>query len=137
MNLYLLLWKSRLFQWDPLFKERICSYRSKFFPRRGDPLRREAKKGKIIELLHLKVYLFRLPYLFNYKTGFPLSRMTTLVGWLFWVYRPFETVFQSISGCLPEREKEKRKDRWRKNVQTTPVHTYCKHNRPLAYYYPN
>ena len=32
-----------------------------------------------------------------------------LVG-CFWAYRPFETVFQSISGRLP-REKEKRKDR--------------------------
>ena len=36
----------------------------------------------------------------------------TLVGWLFWVKRPFETVFQSISGRLPKRggergEKEK------------------------------
>ena len=30
----------------------------------------------------------------------------TLVGLLFW---PFETVFQSISGRPPEREKEKRK----------------------------
>ena len=25
-----------------------------------------------------------------------------LVGWLFWVYQPFETVFQSISGRLPK-----------------------------------
>ena len=33
-----------------------------------------------------------------------------LVGWLFWALRPFETVFQSISGRLPkEREKEERK----------------------------
>ena len=29
-----------------------------------------------------------------------------MVGWLFWVQRPFETVFQSI-----EREKEERKYR--------------------------
>ena len=26
-----------------------------------------------------------------------------LVGWLFWVKWPFETVFQSILGRLPER----------------------------------
>ena len=25
-----------------------------------------------------------------------------LVGWLFWVKRPFETIFQSISGRLPK-----------------------------------
>ena len=37
--------------------------------------------------------------------------ISELVGWLVWVYRPFETVFQSISGRLPEREKEKRKGR--------------------------
>ena len=36
---------------------------------------------------------------------------TGLVGWLFWVKRPFETVFQSISGRLPERGKKRRKDR--------------------------
>ena len=32
-------------------------------------------------------------------------------GWLFCAKLPFETVFQSVSGRLPERE--------RKNVQTT------------------
>ena len=43
-----------------------------------------------------------------------------LVGW-FWVLRPFETVFQSISGRLPKRGR-KRKERIdeSKNVQTTP-----------------
>ena len=34
------------------------------------------------------------------------SQSNADVGWLFWV----ETVFQSISGRLPERENEKRKD---------------------------
>ena len=35
-----------------------------------------------------------------------------LVGWLFVVKRPFQTVFQSISGRLPERGgKEARKDK--------------------------
>ena len=34
------------------------------------------------------------------------------VGWLFWVLRPFETVFQSISGRLPKRGgKRREKDR--------------------------
>ena len=27
-----------------------------------------------------------------------------MVGWLFWALRPFETVFQSISGRLTEKE---------------------------------
>ena len=31
------------------------------------------------------------------------------VGWLFWASRPFETVLQSISGRLPERERKKEK----------------------------
>ena len=30
-----------------------------------------------------------------------------LAGWLFWVYRPFETVFQSISGRFPKRGRKK------------------------------
>ena len=34
-----------------------------------------------------------------------------LVAWLFWALRPFETVVQSISDRLLEREKEKREDR--------------------------
>ena len=60
-----------------------------------------------------------------------------LVGW-FWVYRPFETVFQSISGRLPKRGR-KRKERIdeSKNVQTTPTRTYCKRIRPLPYCNPN
>ena len=36
---------------------------------------------------------------------------TLLIGWLFLVQRPFEPVFQPISGRLSEREKEKREDR--------------------------
>ena len=32
-----------------------------------------------------------------------------IVGWLFWAYRPFKTVFQSISGRLPERGRKKEK----------------------------
>ena len=31
-----------------------------------------------------------------------------MVGWLFWVKCPFETVFQSISSRLPERGREDR-----------------------------
>ena len=39
------------------------------------------------------------------------ENMFKLVGWLFWVLRPFETIFQSISGRLPKRGRKKRKDR--------------------------
>ena len=61
-----------------------------------------------------------------------------LVSWLFWALRPFETLFQSISGLLPERGRKKREmiDE-RKNVQTTPTRTYCKRHSPLLYYHPN
>ena len=34
-----------------------------------------------------------------------------LVGWLCKALRPFETVFQSISGRLPERGRKKREKR--------------------------
>ena len=48
------------------------------------------------------------------------------VGWLFWILRPFKTIFQLISGRLPERGRKKREmiDK-RKNVQTTTFRTYC------------
>ena len=61
-----------------------------------------------------------------------------LVGWLIWVYRPFETVLQSISGRLVKRGR-KRRERIdeNKNVQTTPTRTYCKRSRPLRYCNPN
>ena len=61
-----------------------------------------------------------------------------LVGPLFWVKRPFETVFQSISSRLPKRGRKRRvKIDESKSVQTTPTGTYCKHSRPLPYYHPN
>ena len=57
-------------------------------------------------------------YIINFQSQKPYCkyfcrpRTTPLVGWLFGVSRPFETVFQSISGPSPkEREKEERKDR--------------------------
>ena len=42
------------------------------------------------------------------------------VCWLFWVKRPFETVFQSISGRLPEKRREKI-DEGKKSKQAPPV----------------
>ena len=49
----------------------------------------------------------------------------------------FETVFQSrsISGRLPETEKEERNDKEKKSKH--PTRTYCKRSRPLSYYYAN
>ena len=55
---------------------------------------------------------------------------------LFWVKRPFETVFQSISGRLSERGRKKRERTESKSVQTIPIRTYCKRKRSLTYYYP-
>ena len=61
-----------------------------------------------------------------------------LVGWLVWVERTFETVFQSISGRLPERGRKRRESiDESKNVQTTPTRTFCKRSRPLPYCNPN
>ena len=61
-----------------------------------------------------------------------------LVDWLIWVKWLFQTVFQSISGHLPERGRKRReKTEESKNDQTTPTRTYCKRNRPLPYYHPN
>ena len=58
--------------------------------------------------------------------------------WLFRVLRPFEAVFQSISGRLPKRgRKRKESIDESKNVQTTPTRTYCKCSRPLPYCNPN
>ena len=72
--------------------------------------------------------IFSLIYLFSFLSP------SLWVGWLVWVQRPFETVFQSISGRLPKRGR-KRRERTdeSKNVQTTPTRTYCKRSRPLPY----
>ena len=57
---------------------------------------------------------------------YTLIAIKNLVGWLVVLgLTAFETVFQSISGRLPERGRKKREviDE-RKNVQTTPTRTY-------------
>ena len=46
-----------------------------------------------------------------------MKSLVTLAGWLFWVKRLFETAFQSISGRLPEREKEREKT---ENIKKSP-----------------
>ena len=49
----------------------------------------------------------------------------------------FETYF-SLYRAVSERGRKKgEKIDELKNVQTTPIRTYCKRNRPLPYYYPN
>ena len=45
-----------LFERGQLLKERICSFRSKFFPLRVDPTKEV--KNKMAKLLPLKVYPF-------------------------------------------------------------------------------
>ena len=46
-----------LSNWGELLKERICSYRSKFFPSRVNPIK-QGGKNENAELLPLKVYPF-------------------------------------------------------------------------------
>ena len=48
-----------------------------------------------------------------------------LVGWLFWVLRPFETVFQSISRRLPKRgrKRNERTDESKMSKQPPPAPT--------------
>ena len=41
-----------------------------------------------------------------------------------------------IEPSPKEREKEERNDRRDKKIQTISTRTYCKHSRPLPYYYP-
>ena len=74
-----------------------------------------------------------------YPFSFLSPSLWETVGWLVVLeLRPFETVFQSISGSPPERgRKREKKIEERKNVQTTPTRTYCKRSKPLPYSYPN
>ena len=90
--------------------------------------------GKGINLQYILVReLSQMVILYSWSIFFNICMLqkipNVLVGWLFWVKLPFETVFQSISGRLPERGRKKReKIDERKNVQTT--RTYCKRSRP-------
>ena len=51
---------------------------------------------------------FSVPTLHNRDTFYIPFDSQILVGWLIWALRPFETVFQSLSGRLPERGSKKR-----------------------------
>ena len=48
---------------------------------------------------------------------------------------PLRQYFSLYRPSPKEREKELIDER--KNVQTTPTRTYCKHSRPLPYHNPN
>ena len=61
-----------------------------------------------------------------------------LVGWLILVEWLFETAFQFISICLPEKGREKRETIGeRKKYLTTITRTYRKRSRLSSYFYPN
>ena len=58
-----------------------------------------------------------------------------VVGWLFWALQPFEAVFQSISGRLPERGKKKREMRREKmSKQPPPAPTASAVGPPLPFW---
>ena len=64
---------------------------------------------------------------------------TWLVGWLvgyFELNGPLRQYF-SLYRLRERWRKKKEMIDERKNVQTTPTHTYCKRSRPLPYYNPN
>ena len=52
-------------------------------------------------------------------------KLIRMVGWLFLAYRPFETVFQSVLGRLPERRRKKREmiDERKMSEQSPPAPT--------------
>ena len=54
-----------------------------------------------------QLYVLKLYPVISYRQG-AVQRLTFIglfVGWLIWVQRPFQTVFQSISGRHSETEK--------------------------------
>ena len=64
------------------------------------------------------------------------SRSPNQISWLV-EFNGFLRQYFSLYQAVSQRGRKKREsvDK-RKNVQATPTHTYCKHNRPLLYYYP-
>ena len=64
---------------------------------------------------------------------FFLASLKAKVGWLFLGLTALrDSISVYIEPSPREREKEKRNDRREKNVQTTPIRTYCKRIRPLS-----
>ena len=96
-----------------------------------------------MEHLHDFCHFYKGKQLFDFLYASLGNKTFTKIGLLLdgcfgFLRRPFETVFQSISGRLPKRGR-KRKERIdeSKNVHTTPTRTYCKCSRPLPYCNPN
>ena len=54
-----------------------------------------------------------------------------------WAYRSFETVFQFITGRLPERGRKKRQMIDKRKMSKQPHRTCCKRSRSLPYYNSN
>ena len=50
-----------------------------------------------------------------------MNHQALMVGWLFWKFRPFETVFQSISGRLPEKGKDRREKKMSRQPHPHPL----------------
>ena len=63
--------------------------------------------------------------IFEYSYFVSSVRRKLLVGWLFWALRLFETIFQSISGRLSERGRQKRIviDERKMSKQSPPART--------------
>ena len=64
------------------------------------------------------------------------SSFSRLVGWLFWVKRPIESISGpfSLYRAISQREGERGERIYEsKNSKPSPTRTYCKRNRPLPY----
>ena len=65
-----------------------------------------------------------------------ISFMEELVGWMFWILRPLETLFQSVSSLPPEKGRKKREknDRQKKNPNNPHLHL-LQAQKALPYYH--
>ena len=77
-------------------------------------------QNRLIEAILMSIH--NIPFSISPKI---IRNLQLWVGWLFWAERPFETVFQSISGRSPERGGIKRNDRRGKKMskQAPPAPT--------------
>ena len=85
------------------------------------------------QYLHAWYLTFRISTWHHWPNSTSPDLIPLLVNWL--VVLGLTALWDSISvyiGPSPrEWEKEKKSDRWEKNVQTSPTRAYCKRNRPL------
>ena len=138
--------KSYLEMLDPIHQQGLRLALGAFRTSPSEILLAEANKPSLYNrrLILFMQYALKLKWNPSNPTYEIVFEQHGVVGWCndwlvgcFWASRPFETIFQSISGRLPERGRKKTEmiDE-RKNVQTNPTRTYCKRNRPLPCY-PN